>query len=371
MKVPHIDLGRAFNKHRDDYMRIAEEAWSSGMMVGGPFVEEFEKNMAEICHRKYGIAVASCTDALFFALKMSDIGDGDEVIVTSHSFVASASCILRAGATPVFMDIDPKTFMIDPIEIEKHITKKTKAIIAVHLYGQSMPIEVVEYIARKNSLILIEDAAQSYGAFYNDRPVGSMGDISCISFDPLKTTGSFGNGGMIVVDDEDYANIAAALGNHGRFYNGSDNHFIEGCRSKMSSAEAGMLNFRLNDLDNDIAERERIANIYNEGLSGIPEVALPYMIPESSHVWHKYIILVDDILELRKFLNDREIGTRDWMTPLYREPIFEDFFIKTLPNSDLVAKHILGLPIYAEMTDEEAWCVVEAIIEFYNDFQNR
>ena len=263
------------------------------------------------------------------------------------------------------MDIEPDTYMINPMDIERHITKKTKAIIAVHLYGQSLPIEEIENAAKKHSLVLIEDAAQSYGAYYNTRSVGSMGDVSCVSFDPMKTTGSFGNGGMLLTDDEKNAECAIAMSNHGRFNNGVDSHVIEGCRSKMSSAEAGMLTFRLNDMKNDISERSMVANIYNMELSDISNIVLPYTAPESTHVWQKYIMLADDAQGLQDFLKQRGIGTRIWKTPMYKEPIFKDYVKEDLVTVDRITKQIIGLPIYAEITDEEAIYVVETIKDYY------
>jgi len=366
MKVPFIDLGRAFKKHRKEYMDIAESAWENGMIVGGKYVEEFENNISSMCMRKYGIAVASCTDALYFSLLANNIGVGDEVIVTSHSFVASASCILKVGATPVFMDIELDTFMIDPDNIKEYITDHTKAIIAVHLYGQSLPIQKIENIAAAHSLILIEDAAQSLGAMYDNRPVGSMGDISCISFDSLKTLGSFGNGGMLLTDDDTSVDILKSLGNHGKIpNNNNEKHHYVGGRSVMTSAEAGMLNRRLVDFGSDVIDRTRIANIYNDGLSNIKSIITPQS-NKGSHTWHKYVIMVEELEELNSFLLLNDIGTRTWHTPLYREPIFDRFIKSVCPNAELISTRILGLPIFAEMTKNEAEYVVEIISEFYH-----
>lgn len=365
MKVPYVALDRAFARNRDRYMEAAEKVWSSGQLHGGKYVEELEEAIAARCNRKYGIAVASCTDALYLALLANDIGRGDEVIVTSYSFMASVSCIKRAGAKPVFMDMNPSNYMIVPEHIEKHITPKTKAIMAVNLFGQALPIDDIERIAKKHSLKIIEDAAQSFGAFtFTKRAVGSMGAASCISFDPVKNLGSFGTGGMVVTDDEQVKLKVQSLRNHGRI-EGSDKSTTFGIKSKLPASEAAMLLVSLEDFEENNARRFSIATRY---WAALYEVDKSLRMPAYSHfsIWHKFIIMVDDKKGFRKHLEDNGVETKDiYPRPLFKEPAFSKHKFDGPSWVESITEGNVALPIFPDMTDEEVEYVISAIKEFY------
>jgi len=365
MKVPYVALDRAFARNRDRYMEIAEEVWASGQLHGGKYVKELEEAIAIRCNRKYGIAVASCTDALYFALLANRIGRGDEVIVPSYSFIASASCIKRAGAKPVFADIDPSSYMIDNQRIKKHITTRTKAILAVNLFGRAIQIEEIELFAEKHSLKIIEDAAQSFGAFtFDKRAVGSMGEASCISFDPVKNLGSFGTGGMVVTDDEDIKMKIQTLRNHGRL-EGSDKSMDLGAKSKLPEAEAAMLLVSLEDFDGNNKRRFTIATRYWRALYEIDD-RLHMPCYSQASIWHKFIIMADDKEGLRKHLADNGIETKNiYPRPLFKEPVFSKHKYKGSSWAEITTRSNLALPIFPDMTDEEVEYVISMIKKFY------
>lgn len=366
MKVPYVALDRAFKRHRDVYMNIAEEVWSSGQMYEGHYVTQLEEVVAKSCNRQYGVAVASCTDALYFALMVNGIGEGDEVIVPAYSFIASASCILRAGATPVFVDVSLKNNMITAKEIEKSITDKTKAIIAVNLFGYALPFRDIEEIAKKHHLVLIEDAAQSFGAHNLGRSVGSLGNASCISFDPVKNLGSFGSGGMFVTDDWDSMIKVRALRNHGKI--NADHCCYLGTKSKIPTAEAGMLLKKIDYLKDDVARRSDIAMMYRGAFSftrGM-EVSVPDMDNIGCPIWHKFVVSARSKEGLRDYLAKYGIETKDiYPRPLYEEPLFQEYKRRACPNTEKITQHNIALPIFQDMTDEEVNYVISMIKKFY------
>ncbi len=366
-QVPFFGLDRQYRRYRDTFLAITDKILSTGQVLQGPAVGEFEAALCNVTGRRHAVAVGSCTDALAFALTAGGIGPGDEVLVTPFSFVASVSPILRRGAVPRFVDIDPKTFMMDVDQIEQSITKATRAIIAVHLFGQALPIPRIEEIAGRHGLLLIEDGAQGIGAHYEGRRVGSMGQIGCLSFDPTKVIGSFSSAGAVVTDDPAIAQKIVMQRYHGRDPATREYEML-GYNSQLSTEMAAMLTFKLSKLEEWEAERAHIAEIYLEGLADLqPKVRLPYRIPGSSHNWHKFVIRVADRERLAAALSRAGIQT----IIHYPRAISDTPLLKGIlgaggsPEATRAANEVLSLPIFPELEPAEALRVVAQIREYY------
>ena len=366
MNIPFYNIKRVYQKHSKEIINTVASVYSGGNVLMGAEVEELEKKVSRICGRKYALAVGSCTDALFFALKSAGIGKGDEVLVTSFSYTASVTPILRAGAVPVFVDIEPNYFMMDLPDLVKKITGRTKAIVAVHLFGQMLPIDKLEEIAKRNDLVLIEDAAQSLGSEYNGRKAGSAGLCSCISFDPSKIIGAFGCGGVFLSDDEAVYKMVKKLRFHGK--NMENGEFeILGYNSRMATSQAALVLLQLNWLENWIEKRNEIAAIYNRELNMIKEIKIPEVNNGNSHTYHKYVIQVKNRDKLRKHLTDNGIQTMThYNKALYEHPLFDNYKYRAA-NISLVHQiknKALSIPIYPELKSEEVQYICEVIKTF-------
>ncbi|MBF0368092.1 MAG: DegT/DnrJ/EryC1/StrS family aminotransferase [Magnetococcales bacterium] len=369
MQIPFNALDRQFQQHREAFLGITERVLSGGRVLQGPEVGQFETDVARLCDRREGIAVGSCTDALGFALMACGIGPGDEVLVTGLSFIASLSPILRVGARPRFVDVDPAYGMMNLDLLESLVTPKTRAILAVHLYGQTLDMERVEAFARKHHLALIEDAAQALGAGDNGRPAGSMGDVSCLSFDPTKVIGSFSSAGAVVTDNSEIARIIRQLRYHGREPS-TRAYEMPGYNSQLSSQMAGMLSYKLGHLEAWNHRRNELAGLYLDGLKGLKGVTLPAIRPGSSHNWHKFVLQVDDRDALKAALAKARIQSMiHYPRPLSDEPMTR---ILDLPvqatrveETRRLCSRVLSLPIFPEMTDAEAAYVVEIVRSHY------
>ena len=367
MKVPFYGLDRQFQRYREKYLSIAESAWSSGRVLQGAEVAALEATLAETCGRGHAVAVGSCTDALAFALMAHGIGAGDEVLVTSYSFVASVSPILRVGAVPRFVDIEPDHYMMDVRLLEDTITERTRALVAVDLFGQILPVAEVENFARTHGLILIEDAAQALGAYDGTRRGGSIGQTSCLSFDPTKVVGSFSSAGALLTDDPEIAEQARMLRYHGR---NSVSHEYEllGYNSQLASDMAGILCFKLTLITEWERARARIAEIYVEELSDVAQVKLPFARRGSRHIWHKFAMRAERRDELKLYLKDRGIDTMiHYPTPLcdlsnLRASVPHQ---SSVPVARTTSKEVLSLPIFPELSEDEAHYVPSAVRAFY------
>jgi len=335
----------------------------------GPEIADFENEIASLCGRKYAVAVGSCTDALFFALKVSGIQANDEVLVTSFSYLASATPILRAGAIPVFVDIVPTTYMMDPDDLKRKITGRTKAIIGVHLFGTLLGIEQMESIAKLNKLILIEDAAQAIGCNWGTRKGGSMGDVSCFSFDPTKVIGAFGNGGVLLTDDPKISGLVSSMRNHGK--NPDTGKFGDlGYNSKLSSAQAGLLSYQLGLLGDLIKRRETVAGLYAEKLNDIVELTLPTHHDGQTSNYHKYVIKLDRRDQLQEHLTKNGIETKVHYPYIIPElPIFKEqkHETKSFGEAQKAKATLLSLPIYPELKQEEINAVCRSIRAFFEN----
>ncbi len=390
MKVPLLDLKLQYATIQKEAEEALLRVAASQYFILGKEVEKLESTIKEYIGSKYATGVSSGTDALLLALMALGIKSGDEVILPTYSFFATAGVVARLNAVPVFTDIDPKSYNIDINDIERKITEKTKAIIPVHLYGQSAEMDKIMEIAKKYNLKVVEDGAQAIGVQYKDgRKVGSIGDIGCFSFFPSKNLGGFGDGGMITTNDDELAEKIKIMRVHGgkpKYY-----HKVIGGNFRLDEIQAAVLNVKFPYLDGWSAKRRENAKLYTQlfkekGLSTddkktkIDEedkVILPEALYESSghknyHIFNQYIILVNKRDELKAFLQKNEIGCEIYYpVPFHKQECFEYLneylnIDKTqFPESDYAADNSLALPIYPELTSEQIEFVVDKICEFY------
>lgn len=362
MKIPTRAIEREYLAYRGEFLTKAENIMRSGQYVYGPETAELESRFRGLTGKLRCIAVNNCTDALFMALRCSGIGSGDEVLVPCNTFVADFLAVKNTGATPVPADID-RFFNIDADRIEAKITPRTKAIIAVHLYGQSADMDAINAVAQKHGLIVIEDCAQAAGALYKGMPVGSAGDIACFSFYTTKNLGAFGDGGMICVDDVSLADKISAFRNYGM---AGGRYVSEGINSRMDELQAGLLNVKLAHFDELLSSRLSAAGKYLLGINN-PEITLPATAGYSTHTYHQFVVMCGRRDELRKHLAERGIEAQiHYNDPPYLSPVYSpDGARPDLTDfSASVHKKILSLPVYFGLTDEEAEYVVKAVNSF-------
>lgn len=387
MKVPLLDLKLQYQSIKSEIDYAVSKVIESQYFILGPEVKAMEEELAKYLNCNYAIGVSSGTDALLIALMAIDVKPGDEVIVPTYSFFATAGVVSRLNGTPVFVDVDPVTFNISPNEIEKKITEKTKAIIPVHLYGQSADMEPIIEIAKKYKLRVIEDAAQAVGTQYKDgRMVGTIGDIGCFSFFPSKNLGCFGDGGLVTTNDKELAEKLTILRMHGaepKYY-----HKIIGGNFRLDALQATVIRVKLKYLNEWSEKRRTNASLYtrlfinmqlaeSEGITAFDnynKVLLPKPIYKDDklknyHIYNQYIIQVEKRDELREFLTKNEIGTEIYYpVPFHRQECFADLKCndEDYPVANFVAEHSLALPVFPELTDEQIKFVVEKIKEFLN-----
>lgn len=362
MNVSNIKVPIAKPIIGDEEIENVVEVLKSGMIAQGPKVEEFEESFAEWVGADYGIAVNSGTAALHVALLSCGIGEGDEVITTPFTFIASGNSILYTGAKPVFADIDLKTYTIDPNSIENQISENTKAILPVQLYGQSANMDKINEIAEKYGLSVIEDAAQAHGATCNGEKVGSIGDMACFSFYPTKNM-TTSEGGIITTNDEDLAENAKVFRAHGasiRYH-----HDEIGYNFRMTDISAAIGLAQLDKIDDFNDKRIANAAYLNEGLKDVDGVITPYCAHGSKHVYHQYTIRVekgdrDDWVDI---INDCGVGTGiHYPIPLYNQPIYKSLGISgNCPNAELAADNVISLPVHPSLTKEDLDLVIEAV----------
>lgn len=366
--VPMIDLTLQYQEIKEEIQEEVSRVFETQRFVLGDDVTEFEDDIAKYCDSRYAIGCASGTDALLLALMALDIGPGDEVITTPFTFFATASSIVRAGATPVFVDIDPVSFNLCPKEIEKAITKNTKAIMPVHLFGQCADMEEIQRIASSNGLRIIEDAAQAIGSEYRGRRTGVLGNIGCFSFFPTKNLGGAGDGGMLTTDNKELANRLKALRVHGDI--GRYRHVEVGINSRLDALQAAILKVKLRHLDSWSAKREVNANNYEsllgkEGVLG--EITLPKNLDERNHVYNQYCVRIEDgqrdhVLET---LRDMKVGAAIYYPePLHLQKCFENLGYKVddFPVAEQTSREILALPIFPELRFDQQERVVEGLV---------
>ena len=364
MKIPFVTF-RPMEKELNDDIRAAfDRVFTRSWYIEGVEDEAFEKAFAVYCGTKYCVGVGNGLDALMLALKALGIGEGDEVIVPSNTYIATALAVTYVGATPVFVEPDIRTFNIDPALIEAAITEKTKAIMPVHLYGQACDMDPIMAVAKKYGLKVVEDCAQAHGATYKGQKIGSFGDAAGFSFYPGKNLGALGDAGAVVTNDKELADKVRALGNYGSDY--KYHHIYLGNNSRLDELQAAFLAAKLPLLEKMNVERRRVAKLYEEGITN-PKVVTPYVNPDCVPVWHIYGIRCAERDALEKHLNDKGIGTnKHYPIPMHMQECYKDLNIPqgALPVAEEISATELSIPMYYGMTDEEIQYVIDAINEF-------
>jgi dTDP-4-amino-4,6-dideoxygalactose transaminase len=366
VKIPLTDLKAQYLALKGEIDQAIKQTVENTQFILGPEVKALEKDIAAYLGVKYAVGVASGTDALLLSLLACGIGPDDEVITTPFTFIATSETVSRCGAIPVFVDIDPATFNIDTAGIEKKVNKKTKAILPVHLYGQSADMDNILRLARKYNLKVIEDCAQAFGAAYRGKRVGSLGDAGCLSFFPSKMLGAYGDGGMITTNDEKITGRAEMLRNHG----GKDKYFVlvHGFNSRLDSLQAAVLRVKLKYIDKWIKQRQQKAALYAKLLGGLADVSVPAVAPYSDHVFNYYTLRVPDRDELQRHLDSQGIGTAIYYPlPLHLQEVYRTLGYKAgdFPKSETIAKEVLSLPMYPEIEDKHIEFIAEQIRQFY------
>ena len=364
MKIPFVSF-IPMEKELDSDLRAAfERVYTRSWYIEGVEDEAFEKSFAQFCEVKGCVGVGNGRDALMLSLKALGIKAGDEVIVPSNTYIATALAVTYVGAKPVFVEPDIRTFNIDPEKIEDAITEKTKAIMPVHLYGQPCEMDPIMEIAKKYHLYVVEDCAQAHGATYKEKKIGSFGDAAGFSFYPGKNLGALGDAGAAVSNDMELLAKIRALGNYGSDY--KYHHIYQGNNSRLDEMQAAFLATKLPHLEKMNCERRRIASRYLNGLNN-PNVVLPYVIEDVLPVWHIFAIRSNRRDELEKYLNENEIGTnKHYPIPMHLQECYKDLGFKKgdFPIAEEISNTELSLPMYYGMKDEEVDYVIDKINQF-------
>jgi len=374
-----LDLRLQYQTLRPQIDAAIKKVLESGVFIGGTEVENFEVEAAKFCGTKYAVALNSGTDALLLSLRAFDIGPGDEVITTPFTFIATAEVIAACGARPIFADIDPNTFNIDPAKIEARITKKTKAIIPVHLFGQMAEMGKIMTIAKQHHLKVIEDACQAMGS----KGAGSIGDCGCFSFFPSKNLGAFGDGGMVTTSNSKLADRIRLLRNHGSSPKEKYKNLILGTNSRLDAIQAAILRIKLKYLNEWNLKRCQIAQKYNQAFQNISEIKVPVISPmpeggsrgvgatdikQSNHIFHQYTIRTAKRDALRNYLSDHDIPSMIYYPlPLHFQPALKYLGYKKgdLPISEKAAREVISLPIYPELTAKDQNYIISHVQKFF------
>lgn len=364
MKIPFVSFLPMEKELNEDIRNAFERVFDRSWYIEGKEDEAFEQAFAKYCGTDYCVGCGNGLDALMLALKALGVGAGDEVIVPSNTYIATALAVTYVGATPVFVEPDINTFLIDPSLIEVAITNKTKAIMPVHLYGQTCDMDAIMSIAKKHKLFVVEDCAQAHGATYKGKRIGSFGDAAGFSFYPGKNLGALGDGGAAVTNSKEIADKIRALGNYGSDY--KYHHIYKGNNSRLDEMQAAFLLAKLPHLDRMNEERRRIAKLYSEGICN-PKVITPIVKDECVPVWHIYGVRCADRDALENYLNDKGIGTnKHYPIPMHMQDCYSDLNIMkgALPIAEEISATELSLPMYYGMTNEEIQYVIDVINEF-------
>jgi dTDP-4-amino-4,6-dideoxygalactose transaminase len=370
-KIPPVDLARQYQQIAQETDAAILAVLKSGYYIGGPVVSEFEQQFAEYVGTSHAIGCNSGTDALYLAILALEIGPGDEVITPSFTFFATAEMVSQTGATPVFVDIDPLTFNLDPHKLEAAITSKTKAIIPVHLFGQAVDMTTVTAIAEKHNLFVIEDCAQATGAKWQDKQVGSWGHLNAFSFFPTKNLGGCGDGGAVTTNDPVLADKVRMLKEHGsrqRYF-----HEAIGINSRLDALQAAILQIKLRYLDEWNQQRRQAAQLYTELLTPIPHLILPTEIDGGEHVWNQYTIRIqnNDSQEIsrnavrEKLQESGVISMIYYPIPLHLQVVYQSlgYPLGSFPQTEAIAEQVLSLPMFPGINIEEQKQVAYALKE--------
>lgn len=391
MNIPLIDLKAQYESLAENLDKAALGVLSSANYIMGKTVTDFEKEFADFIGVKHAISVGNGTDALVLALKSMGIGEGDEVITTPFTFFATAETISAVGATPVFVDVDKETFNIDVTKIEEKITLKTKAIMPVHIFGQSADMDEINEIAKKHKLYVIEDACQAIGGKYRGRKIGTLGDVACFSFFPTKNLGCAGDGGMIVTDNDEIAIIARALRTHGSGENGQKAYnllnnieeeiktaegandtvynplkyynYLIGYNTRLDAIQAAILSVKLKEIDSWNAKRREIVELYNEALQN-SDLVTPVAKDYNDHVYHMYILQSENREEVLAKLKEAGIATGVYYpVPLHLQKVYKNLGYKEgdMPVSEYLSHRTFAIPVYPELTKEQIDYIISKI----------
>lgn len=353
--------------HRDEYLRICDEVFSSGRLVLGSRLAAFEQKFAGYCHVPYSVGVASGTDAIFLALKALGIGIGDDVITVANTAVPTVAAIRATGANPVFADVEEDTCLMDVSRLEAVITRRTRCILPVHLFGHMVDMQPLLEFANRHGLSVVEDCAQACGASYAGYPAGSLGDVGAFSFYPTKVLGAFGDGGAVTTTRPDLHEKLRKL----RFYGMQSGYYAdeEGYNSRLDELQAALLDSKIDRLDDAVIARQGLAALYDKGLAGIDDIGLPVVRKECKHPYYLYTIRTKRRDELMKFLAKQNIESKvNYPDPIHlmRGYAFLGYRPGTLPVTEQLAGTILSLPLYPELPKEQAEQVIEAIRIFFD-----
>lgn len=365
MNVTLVDLVTQYKNMKEEMDQAIHAVLDSGHFILGEASKEFEKNLAEYNGVKHALGCASGTDALQLAMMAHGIGAGDEIISVPMTFIATIEVMILLGAKPVFVDVDPKTYCIDPGQIEAKITEKTKAIVPVHLYGQAADMDPIMAVAKKHNLVVIEDCAQAIGATYKDRKTCTLGDIGCISFFPGKNLGAYGDGGAVLTNDDEIAEKIRMIRVHGSA--SKYRHLLLGINSRLDSIQAAVLNVKLKYIDQWNANRRKHAARYTELLQELNDVVFPYTPAYNTHTYHQYTLQVPDRTGLQNFLKEKGVATGiHYPIPLHLQPAFASLGYKEgdFPVSEQISSHVISLPMYPELPQDHQDYVVEQILAF-------
>lgn len=371
--INFIDLKKEFDLLREEIVPAVNKIMEQSDFILGEEVNKFENDFANYCGVKYAIGVASGSDALKLALRALSIGKGDEVITVSNTFIATAFAIHDVGATPVWVDINPDTFNINPDKIVEAITDKTKAIIVVHLYGQTADMKKIVDITRSYNIKIIEDACQSHGASIDGQIAGSLGDVAAFSFYPSKNLGCYGDGGMVTTNNDETHVKIMALRNYGQ--KTKNCHEVFGYNSRLDTIQATILNIKLRYLDDWNIKKANIANMYNNLLEDTDSIKIPTTLIKCKHVFHQYVIRVPQNVrqKLIGFLSNNNIPTMiHYPTPIHLQKIFARTNPRNnLPETEKIVGEILSLPIHPYLTIDEVKYIANKTKEFFVNEKNK
>ena len=364
--IPFLDLKKINDHYREELIKSVTSVIDSGWYIQGNECNEFEKEFAKYCGTKYAIGVANGLDALILILRAyKELGimkDGDEVIVPSNTYIASILSISENNLVPILVEPDIKTYLLDPLKIEEKITSRTRAIMPVHLYGQTCKMDAINKLAKKYNLKVIEDSAQSHGAYYKAKRCGSLGDASGFSFYPGKNLGALGDGGAVTTNDEKLASTIRALGNYGSHKKYENTY--KGINSRLDEMQAAILRIKLKHLDEEISRRQEVANYYLENIRN-KNIVLPVAIHDSAHVWHIFAIRTRNRNELQKYLLNNNIQTLiHYPIPPHKQEAYKELNKKKFPISEQIHFEILSLPISGCQDLKNTQIIVEVINEY-------
>jgi dTDP-4-amino-4,6-dideoxygalactose transaminase len=362
--VPFLDLNAQHAPHRREFDRAIGEVIDSGAFAGGPFVEKFEADFAAYNHSQYAVGLGSGTEALWLSLLACGIGPGDEVITVPNTFMATAEAITYCAARPVFVDVDATTYTMNPAELEKAVTPRTKAIIPVHLFGQPADMDAILAFAREHDLFVIEDAAQAHGAEYKGRKVGTLGDAGCFSFYPGKNLGAFGEAGAVITNNAELQEKVRVLRDHGQVR--KYHHTMVGWNCRMDGIQAAVLRVKLQHLASGNLRRRAHALQYNQALAGLEEVVVPVEAPYARHIYHIYAIRVPERDQMMSLLKEKGIQCGvHYPVPIHLQEAYRSLGYQTgsLPIAERTAMEFVSLPMFPELTEAQIEMVALGVRE--------